>query len=61
MVRSKPSIVQSWHEQAEAVRANAEKLPHGKERELLERKARQLETASEINRWLTSSGLTAPR
>jgi hypothetical protein len=50
----------SWHEQAEAVRAEAKKLPHGKEREMLERKARQLDTASQINQWLTSPGLTAP-
>jgi hypothetical protein len=34
------------HEQAEALKAEAEKLPYGKEREALQTKARQLELAS---------------
>ena len=38
----------SWHEQAEALKAEAEKLPHGKEREALETKARQLEITANI-------------
>jgi hypothetical protein len=36
------------HEQAEALKAEAEKLPYGKEREALQTKARQLELASNI-------------
>ena len=49
------TVEQKWHQQSEAATAEAEKLPHGKEREALERKARQLETASHINQWLASS------
>ena len=33
----------AWHEQVEALKAEAEKLPYGKDREALETKARQLE------------------
>jgi hypothetical protein len=58
---SKPTIEQKWHQQSEEARTEAERLPYGKQREALERKARQLETASQINRWLSSSELKAPR
>jgi cell division protein FtsB len=51
----------SWHEQAEALKAEAEKLPYGKEREALEAKARQLEITSKINEWLSSPGLQPPK
>ncbi len=51
----------SWHDQAEALKAEAEKLPYGHEREELERKARQLEIASNINQWVSSPGLAPPR
>ena len=51
----------SWHEQAEALKAEAEKLPHGKEREALETKARQLELAANINQWVSSPGLQPPK
>jgi hypothetical protein len=50
----------NWHEQAEALKAQAEKLPYGKDREALERKARQLETAFHINEWVSSPGLQPP-
>jgi hypothetical protein len=39
---------QKWHQQSEAAKNEAEKLPHGKERDALVRKARQLKTASQI-------------
>ena len=39
-------------EEAERLRAEAEKLPHGRERDLLLRKARQTETAAHGNEWL---------
>jgi hypothetical protein len=58
---SKPTIEQKWHQQSEDAKTEAEKLPYGKEREALERKARQLETASQINGWLSSSELKAPQ
>jgi hypothetical protein len=57
---NKITIEQKWHQQSEAAKAEAEKLPHGKEREALERKARQLQTASQINQWLASSDLKPP-
>jgi hypothetical protein len=49
-----------WRELAEATRQQAERLPYGAERDALMRKARQLETASHVNEWLTSPGLRAP-
>jgi hypothetical protein len=51
----------SWHEQTKALKAEAEKLPSGKEREALETKARQLEIAANINQWLSSPGLQPPQ
>jgi hypothetical protein len=46
----------------EAIKEAAEKQPEGsKARELLLRRARQAETASRINRWLSSPGLQPPR
>jgi hypothetical protein len=58
---SKPTIEQKWHQQSEDAKSAAESLPYGREREALERKARQLETASQINEWLSSSELKAPQ
>jgi hypothetical protein len=52
---------QKWREQAEAFKRAAEKLPYGKEREELLRKASQLETASHINEWVSSPGLSPPK
>ena len=42
MGSKKPSTEQRWREQAEAFKREAVKLPYGKEREELLRKARQL-------------------
>jgi hypothetical protein len=56
----KITIEQKWRQQSEAAKAKAQKLPHGKEREALVRMARQLETASQINRWLSSPELKPP-
>ena len=60
MGTKKQSSVQKWHEQAEAFKREAEKLPCGRERDELLRKARQLETASRINEWVSSPGLSSP-
>jgi hypothetical protein len=60
MGSKKLSPEQKWRELAEAVKREAEKLPYGKEREELLRKARQLETASHINEWVSSPGLSPP-
>jgi hypothetical protein len=57
----KITIEQDWLQQSEAAKNEAQKLPYGKEREALVRKARQLETASQINQWLSSPGLQPPK
>ena len=56
----KITMEQKWHEQSEAAKNEAEKLPHGKERDALAR-ARQLHTASQINEWLSSAGIRPPK
>ena len=61
MGTKKQSSERKWHEQAEAFRREAEKLPYGRERDELLRKARQLETASRINEWVSSPGPSSPK
>jgi hypothetical protein len=56
----KPTIEEKWRQQSEAAKQEAEKLPHGKERDALMRKARRLQTASQINQWLSSPELRPP-
>jgi hypothetical protein len=46
---------------ARDVRAKAETLPSGAERDDLLKKARQADTASHLNAWAYSSGLQAPK
>jgi hypothetical protein len=60
-MRSKITIEQKWRQQSEAAKNEAQKLPHGKKRDALERRARQLETASQVNQWLSSPGLQPPK
>jgi hypothetical protein len=57
----KLTLEEKWRQQAEAVKREAEKLPYGRAREELLRKASQLETASHINEWVSSPGLSPPR
>ena len=57
----KPTFEQRLAQEAHRVKERAKTLPQGKERELLSRKARQLETASHINEWISSPGLQPPR
>jgi hypothetical protein len=48
-------------QEAHRVKERAKSLPHARERELLSREARQLETAAlHINEWLSSPGLKPP-
>lgn len=47
--------------EAERARARATTMPSGKERDELLRKARQAETASRIDEWLSSPGLRSPK
>jgi len=49
-----------WHEQSEAAKDEAAKLPSGRLKEQLLRKAGQLHTASQISLWLSSPGLQPP-
>jgi hypothetical protein len=55
------SKIEAWRQQSEAAKGAAEKLPYGKEREALTKKARQLQTASQINQWLSSPELKPPK
>jgi hypothetical protein len=48
-------------QEAERLRAEAEKLPPGTARHDLERKARQAETAAHVDEWLMSPGLQPPK
>jgi len=60
IVINKKTVEQKWHEQSEAAKQEAAKLPHGKLKSELLREARQLETASRISLWLSSPGLLPP-
>ncbi|MES1147929.1 MAG: hypothetical protein ABUL53_01975 [Bradyrhizobium guangdongense] len=46
---------------ADEARDAARKLPIGRERDALMKKARQTDTAARINQWLTSPGLQSPK
>lgn len=56
------SLEERLAERANEIRAQAEALPPGSiERERLELQARQADTVSHINEWLTSPGLQPPK
>jgi len=59
MVKKK-TVEQKWHEQSEAAKQEAAKLLQGKLKDQLLLEARQLQTASQINQWLSSPGLQPP-
>jgi|SwirhisoilCB2_FD_contig_51_10077844_length_565_multi_2_in_0_out_0_1 hypothetical protein len=59
--KAPPRFEQRLAQEALRVNERIKSLPHGRERELLSRKAQQLETASHINEWLSSPGLQPPR
>ncbi|MBR0780457.1 hypothetical protein [Bradyrhizobium iriomotense] len=54
------TLDQRLAEEAARLRDEARALPPGREREILLRKARQDETAVQIEAWLRSPGLRAP-
>jgi hypothetical protein len=56
----KITIDEKWRQQSEAAKSEAQKLPHGKQRDAIIKRARQLETASQINQWLSSPELRPP-
>jgi hypothetical protein len=55
------SLEESLPEETKRLRKQTQGTPPGIERERLVRRARQLETASRMNEWLTSRGLQAPK
>jgi hypothetical protein len=61
-VKHQVSFKDRLTEEARLFKEAAEKEPPGsKARELLMRRARQAETASHMNDWLSSPGLASPR
>jgi hypothetical protein len=60
MGRKTLSPEQRLREKAKAFKRQAERLPYGREREELLLRARQLETASHIGKWISSPGLSPP-
>lgn len=59
-IKHKTSLEERLTEQAKSLRDRAKKMPPGVERDALVRRARQAETASRINEWLSSPGLRSP-
>jgi hypothetical protein len=51
---------QQLYRQSQDAQNEAQKLPHGKERQALVKKARQLDTASHVYDWLSSADLKPP-
>jgi hypothetical protein len=60
-MKNKMTLEQKWRKQLEAAKKEADKLPYGKERDALIRMVRQLETASRIDKWLSSPALQPPK
>ena len=59
-VKHETSFAARLRQQAHAAREAAHRLPPGKKRELLLRQARASEMAVQIDRWISSPGLTPP-
>jgi hypothetical protein len=58
--KQRPKFEDRLASEAARLREKADALPAGVERDLLLRKARQAETATRINEWLSSPGLQPP-
>jgi hypothetical protein len=56
----KPSFDEPLALEALRVKEQIKSLPRGRKRELLDRRARELEIASHVDKWLSSSGLRPP-
>lgn len=56
----KPPLEEKWKLLADKTRKEAEELPPGRARDAMLAKARQLDTASHVNEWLSSPGLRKP-
>ena len=55
-----PQFDKRMAQEALRIQEKIKSLPNGRERELLVRKSRQLDTALHITEWLTSMGLKRP-
>jgi hypothetical protein len=55
------SLNERLEQEAARLRSVAERLPPGPDREKILRKARQAETATHVDEWLSSPGLQAPK
>jgi hypothetical protein len=60
-IKHSTSFEERLADQAKRLRGRANTAPHGAEHDDLIRRARQMETASNINAWLTSPGLASPK
>jgi hypothetical protein len=56
----KKTIEQKCHKQSETAKDEAAKLPQGQLKDHRLQEARQLQTASQIDLWLSSPGLQPP-
>jgi hypothetical protein len=59
--RQTQTLEQRLAAEATRLRAEADKLPHGVDREDMLRKARQTEIAAHMYDWITSPGLRPPQ
>ena len=57
---TKPTLIDRLMLEANRLKDEAHKLPHGPLRDAMIRKARQSETAAHIDQWLSSPGLQSP-
>jgi hypothetical protein len=60
-IKQTTSLEERLAEQAKQIREMAAALPPGKERDDMMQRARQAETASQINQWVSSAALLAPK
>lgn len=60
-VKHEKSFEERLADHATQLKQAAEKLPHGNVRERLLTRARQTETASHVEQWVTSAGLRPPK
>lgn len=58
--QTKLTLIDRLMLEANRLKHEAHKLPHGPLRDAMMRKARQHETAAHIDQWLSSPGLQAP-
>jgi hypothetical protein len=58
---SRPTFKERSNQAAKDLEDEAWRMPPGPERDGLLRKARQMETASHMQEWLTSPGLQPPK